>query len=270
MRWLLVAVCVFYSSMTLAAAERIIAMAPHVVEMLYAIGAGDNIVGTTEYADYPEAAKSIPRIGNYNGLQIEKILMLKPDLVVVWKGGNPGKDIEKLESLGLTIYDSSPKTMSHIFSDLRYLGELTGHTSQAKQVIKRLEGRYQQLIDTYQNKPPVAIFYQLWHNPLRTVANGSAIQQMLEGCGAKNIFAELEGFPLVSMESVLQRQPEAIIIPNHSANQAPDTEHWLAWPGIPAVKNQQFISIDGDLLHRTSPRILEGMSVLCDHIDALR
>ena len=125
-------------------AMRIIALSPHAVEMLFAIGAGDRIVGTVEYADYPEAALAIPRIGNYTGIQLEQVVALKPDLIVAWKSGNKITDLKKLESLGFNMFYTQPKNIPQIGHDIKRLGELTGLQNNAEKVIETLNKRYQE------------------------------------------------------------------------------------------------------------------------------
>ncbi len=252
-------------------AQRIIALSPHSVEMLYAIGAGDRIIATVEHSDYPSQAKSILRIGNYTGIQIEKVLQLEPDLVVVWRSGNKAADLEKLKSLGLKTYNSQPKDISQISDDLRNLGKLTGLEYNAQIVIDKLNREYQQLKNKYQNKQPVSVFYQMWHDPLRSVGPGSWIEKLIRNCGGQNIFDDSDAdYPLVSLESILVKNPKVIIIPHHSGNVGEKTNIWKKWPEISAVKEKHIYSLNGDLLHRFTPRALDGLEALCEKIDEAR
>lgn len=251
--------------------QRIIALSPSTVEQLFAIGAGDRIVGTVEYADYPEAAKKIPRIGNYAGIQIEQALALKPDLIIAWKGGNKQADLDKLKSLGVNIHQSQIISVSQISHELRKLGELTGLQQNAEMVINNIEKKYRKITQTYATKTPVKVFYQLWHQPLRTIGPGSWIDSLLKDCNAINLFSEANApYPQVSFESVLVKNPQVIIIPHHSGNQGAKTEHWSQWPEIDAVKSQQIHVLNGDLLHRFTPRALDGLDTLCQQIDLAR
>jgi vitamin B12 transport system substrate-binding protein len=252
-------------------AQRIIALSPSTVEQLYAIGAGDRIVGTVEYADYPEAAKKIPRVGNYAGIQIEQALALKPDLIVAWKGGNKQADLDKLKSLGVKVHQSQITSISQISHDLRKLGELTGLQQNAERVINDIAKKYRKISQTYATKKTVKVFYQLWHQPLRTIGPDSWIESLLKDCNAINLFSEANApYPQVSFESVLVKNPQVIIIPHHSGNQGAKTEHWSKWPEIDAVKSQQIHVLNGDLLHRFTPRALDGLDTLCQRIDQAR
>ncbi len=254
-------------------AQRIIALSPHAVEMLYAIGAGDKIVGTVEYADYPKEALNILRIGNYTGIQIEQVLKLKPDLIVAWKGGNKGSDLNKIESLGFNIVYSQPKKISEISLDLRKLGQLTGQQKQAEAVITQFDKRYKKIRDQYRKLAKIDVFYQLWHDPLQSIGPESWIESLIKDCGGKNIFqAANVPYPMVSIESVLVKNPKVIIIPHHSGsdiakNELEKKEIWSKWPEISAVKNNFIFALNGDLLHRTTPRSLDGLEKLCERID---
>ncbi len=252
-------------------AKRIIALSPHAVELLYAIGAGDRIVGTVEYADYPKEALSIPRIGNYVGIKIEKVLALKPDLIVIWKNGNKTTDLNKLKSLGLTIHNSQSNNIIDITKDLQTLGELTGLQDNAKKIIEKMKSRYEKIVTRYSNKSEVNVFYQVWHEPLMSVGANGWIESLIKNCGGKNIFDQSDTpYPQVSLESVLAKNPEVIIIPHHSGNVGAKTEIWEKWPEITAIKNNQYFILDGDLLHRYTPRALDGLELLCNRIDRAR
>ena len=252
-------------------ANRIIALSPHSVEMLFAIGAGDKIIGTVEYADYPAAAKSIPRIGSYHGIQIEKLLSLEPDLVIGWKSGNKSSDLNKLASLGLNLIYSQPKTIADISSELLELGRLTGLTENAESVVAKLKLKYQQILKKYQTRESVEVFYQLWHDPLQSVGKNSWIGSLIESCGGNNIFQVSEApYPIITFESVLVKNPEVIIIPGHSGGTGKiptKNSLWLNWPEISAVKNSKIFVMNGDLLHRFTPRALDGLEQLCQKID---
>ncbi len=247
---------------------RIIALSPHSVELLYSIGAGDRIVATVEHADYPKAALKIPRIGNYTGIQIERVLELKPDLIVAWKSGNKKADLEKLKSLGLNIFYTQPKNIGQIEGDLMALGIKTGLQENAKNVISSLNKKYNKIKQIYANKVKVKVFYQLWHDPLRSVGSSVWIESLINDCNGENIFHDSEtSYPVVSLESVLVKNPKVIIIPHHSGNEGAHSEMWANWPEISAVKENKVFILNGDVLHRFSPRALDGLNILCEKID---
>ena len=249
----------------------IIALAPHIVEMLYDIGAGEQIIGTTEFADYPEQAKLIPRIGNYAKLQIERVIELQPDIIMAWRSGNPSDDLNRLENLGFTVVYSEPKTFEDIASEIRLFGKLSGHQQQAQQLSDKFITELASLKKTYQNKTAITVFYELWSRPLTTIAKGSWPQQHLNICQAKNPFEQVATpYPQVNIEQVLQTPIELIIQPMSINQKDREGFNWQDWPVIPAVKNQQIIQPDADALHRMTPRSLEELSKLCQAIDGTR
>ncbi|WP_144392523.1 cobalamin-binding protein [Pleionea sediminis] len=267
--------CLFSTSYAFAAknksAQRIVALSPHAVEMLFAIGAGDRIIGVVEHSDFPKEALVIERVGNYTGVQIERIIELDPDLVVVWSSGNQTQDIKKLRSLGLNLFDSHPQNLADIGNEIIALGKLTGLEKQANTLSKTLAERYQEIKDKYKSKNLVKVFYQLWHDPFRTLGPESWISKMIEDCRGKNIFFDAHvDYPVVSLESILVKNPEVIIIPDHSKNAKAHRGIWESWQQISAVKNNQFYALDGDLLHRFSPRAIDGLEQLCQAIDKAR
>ncbi|NVK87589.1 MAG: cobalamin-binding protein [Gammaproteobacteria bacterium] len=253
------------------AQQKIVALTPHLVEMLYAIGAGDRIVGTVEYADYPEAAKNILRIGSYTGVQIEKIIELDPQLIVASRSTNKEDDLKKLESLGYSIFYTEPKQISDISKDVIRLGKVTGLNANANTVANELQQRYLSIIKRYQNTREVKVFYQLWHDPMRTLGPNSWISSMINDCRGKNIFHDASSdYPVVSLESVVMRDPEVIVIPHHSGTALAKKEIWQNWQEIDAVANQRMVVIHGDILHRFTPRALDGLEQLCQAIDSAR
>ncbi|RPA30969.1 cobalamin-binding protein [Shewanella frigidimarina] len=250
-------------------AKRIIALSPHGVEMLFAIGAGDSIVATTDYADFPAAAKNIPSIGGYYGIQIERVIELNPDLVLVWQSGNKIEDINQLRDLGFTVVNSDPKSLADVATDIELLGKLTGHSVKAKQVA---DDYRQQLADiTLQNqtKPAVKVFYQLWSTPLMTVAKGSWIQNLIEVCHGENVFYDAASeYPQISIENVLLTGAQVILQSQDEGNIL--GINWSDWPELPAVKNQHIYQFDADLLHRATPRAIQGVNAVCGALDKVR
>ena len=249
----------------------IVALSPHIVEMLFAIGAGEQIIAATEYSDYPEAAKRIPRIGNHAGLQIEKFVELKPDLIISWQSGNPIDDIEKLKRLGFKVVYSQPNTLMEVAKELLTFGELTGNQSQAKQVANDYITHLNKLRVTYKNKPKVQVFYEIWSNPLSTIAKGAWPQKHLDICGATNpFFNAVNSYPQVSIEQVIKHDIELIITPL-SANQTDKVAYdWDKWKLLKAVKHQQITYPNADILHRMTPRVLGEIDKLCQRIDQTR
>ncbi len=249
----------------------IIALAPHIVEMLYDVGAGEQIIGTTSFADFPEQAKKIPRIGNYVRLQLERVIELQPDLIIAWKSGNPSDDLARLEQLGFNIVYSQPSTFEDIASELRLFAKLTGHTEQGEIIAKNFEQELRKITKTYQNKSEITGFYELWSRPLTTVAQGSWPQQFLNICKVKNPFEQvLSPYPQISIEQVLPASVQLIIQPLSVNQKDREAFNWQDWAIIPAVANKNIIQPDADAMHRMTLRSLTALKDLCVEIDKKR
>lgn len=251
--------------------KRIVALAPHIVESLYDIGAGDRIVATVEYADYPAQALDIPRIGGYHGLQMEKILALEPDLVIVWQSGNRQQDIDQLKQLGLPLAYSNSGQIADVADELLMFGELTGNQVQAKKVAKEFNQKLKQLKYRYQNKSPIKVFYQLWSEPMRTINKNTWIHELITTCGGVNVFADATtDYPQISVENVVVNKPELIVIPDEKSEKPQPKINWQPWQVIPAVQNNAFIHVNADLIHRFSKRMLLGLDDMCQKMDKFR
>jgi vitamin B12 transport system substrate-binding protein len=282
-----VAILLLHSSLSLAApfqadalasadkdrkSARIVALAPHAVELLFALGVGDRIVATTDFADYPEQAKSIPRIGGYNGMNIEAIYALEPDLVIAWEGGNQEQDVQRLESLGLNVMRTQVKDIDHLGAHIRMLGARLGVPERADVLASDFERRLAKLRSENAQKSKVRFFYQLWMQPLRTMTADSWVNALLSTCGGLNIVPNdpVSEYPNVSVEKVLIAQPEAIIVPSHHGDEAETNDLWSSWPEIPAVRDGHIFYLDGNHLHRYSLRMLEGIEAVCAAFDVVR
>ncbi len=267
---LLAMVCSLSVSVAVAApAKRIIALSPHSVEMLYAIGAGSSILATTDHADFPAAALDIPRIGGYHGVQIERVIELNPDLVLVWGSGNKAEDIERITELGFKVFNSDPNSLEAVASELRALGELTGYEDKANKVADEYLTDLAELRKQNLAKPEVKVFYQLWSTPLMTVSKNSWIQQIIEVCHGDNVYFDAASdYPQVSLEAVLLKMPEVILQSQDKGNIL--GVDWSLWQEIPAVKHKHIYPLNADLLHRAAPRALLGVNALCEALDKAR
>jgi vitamin B12 transport system substrate-binding protein len=251
--------------------QRIIALAPHIVESLYAIGAGEQIIGTTAHADYPKAAENILRVGSYARLQIERIIQLKPDVIIAWKTGNPMDDLARLEKYQLKVIYSHPQTLEDVANELIMLGKITGREAVANSVAKEYLSNLQKIKQKYATQNKVSVFYELWSRPLRTVANKAWPQQQIELCGASNPFADAhDDYPSVGLEQVLVTLPQVVIQPSQRSADSPNGLNWPQWQHIPAVKNNFIFHPNADKVHRMTIRMLDEVVILCEQIDAAR
>ncbi|MDQ7059533.1 MAG: cobalamin-binding protein [Ghiorsea sp.] len=239
---------------TVFATERILALAPHACEILYAIGAGKEVVGAVSYCDYPEAAKTLPRVGAYNRINVEAALALKPTMAIVLDTQTPG--IKQLEIMGVTIIQSYPKKVAGVLNDIRRIGLLTGHKKQALKLADNLQHRLDKL-DVKNSQTPV--FYEIWADPLITAGQQTFIHDILKQMGLRNVFGDvpLEA-PRVNIEAVIAAQPRVIIVPSEKRNVKKRTLFWRKWLG----NDIQVIAVNPDLLHRPGPRLLDGMEYL--------
>jgi len=251
--------------------QRIIALAPHIVESLYAIGAGKQIIGTTAHADYPQAAENILRVGNYARLQIEKIIQLKPDVIIAWKTGNPTDDLARLEKYQLKVIYSDPQTLEDVGKELIMLGKITGREVAANAIAEQYLTKLQKIRQTYAGQQKVSVFYELWSRPLRTVANKAWPQQQIALCGASNPFAKAQDdYPSIGLEQVLVTLPQVVVQPSQDSADSPDGLNWLQWPHIPAVKNNFIFHPNANKVHRMTTRMLDEVVILCEQIDTAR
>lgn len=249
----------------------IIALSPHIVETLFDIGAGEQIIATTAFADYPEQAKDIPVIGNYLRLQIEKIIALQPDLIIAWKSGNPSDDLARLNQLGFKIIYSQSNTFEDIANEMQVFGKITGHEIQAAKKAKLFLTELDMIKQEYENKTKITAFYELWSRPLTTVAKGSWPQQFLNICQIDNPFKQVATpYPQVNIEKILQTKIQLIIQPL-SINQTDEQGfNWQDWPVIPAVANKKIIQPNADAMHRMTARSISELKNLCTTIDETR
>ena len=241
--------------------QRVVSLSPHLTELLFAVGAGAQLVGVDSASDYPAVAKMLPRIGDYSRINFERILALKPDLVVVWVGGNRAADIHRLKQMGVPVLQTQATRLDDVARLLRLIGQASGHAGEGEAAARDYSARLTALRVRPGQKPPVRVFYQVWDRPLMTVGGSHWISDALAVCGARNVFADLRALsPVVSREAVLRRAPELIV----SGSDAPDARRqWQPFASLPAVKNQAFVRVDADRLHRPTPRLIEGVAELC-------
>ncbi|HUW36435.1 MAG TPA: cobalamin-binding protein [Rhodocyclaceae bacterium] len=254
-----------------APARRIVSLAPHITENLYAAGAGAFIVGVVDYSDYPAAAKKLPRVGGYDRLDLEAILALKPDLVIAWDSGNQAGQLAKLKALGLPLFISRPLKLDDIAADIARFGELAGTTAVAIPEARAVRARVAEMRARYSTRPPVRSFYQIWNRPLVTVNGEQLISDVMRLCGADNVFAGLSQLaPTVSIEAVLAANPEAIIASGADATRPEWLDMWKRWKDLTAVARGNLFFVPPDLINRPTPRVLEGARMLCEDMETVR
>jgi len=258
-------------SVTIAApAQRIVSLAPDLTELVYAAGAGAQMVGADTYSYYPAAAKKLPRIGDAFRVDLERLVALKPDLVLAWKGGTPLTVIERLRSLGLHVLVIGNGQLTDIAHNLELIGKLTGHQGEADVAAQKFLEGLEALRRQYAGDVPVRVFYEISSTPLYTVGGRQIISHMIELCGGRNIFSDLKELAAsVSLENVLARDPQAIVT-GSDEGVVERLKEWQRWPQISAVRTDSLFTISSDLLARATPRILQGGKQLCEDLEETR
>ncbi|MGE5027652.1 MAG: cobalamin-binding protein [Betaproteobacteria bacterium] len=247
-----------------APARRIISLSPHVTEMVFAAGAGDRLVGVTSFNDYPEPAKKIARVGSYGKIDAERILALKPDLVIGWQSGNSAADLARLERLGIPVFLTEPRRLEDIPRLIESIGELSGTRPAAAQSAARFRAELAELQRRYSGRQPVRVFYEIWHEPLITINGEHLISDVIRLCGGRNVFASAGNLtPTVAMENVLAEDPDAIVA------SAP-LDGWQRYPRLAAVRHARLFFIHPDLIQRQTPRILGGARLMCEQLERVR
>ncbi|KVN01512.1 cobalamin-binding protein [Burkholderia diffusa] len=258
-----------------APAQRVISLAPHATELVYAAGGGAKLVGAVTYSDYPPAAQSVPRVGDNKALDLERIAALKPDLIVVWRHGNAERQTDALRALHIPLFFSEPKHLDDVATSLHRLGTLLGTEPAADAAAASFSRDIAALRARYAARPPVSMFFQVWDRPLTTLNGAHLFNEVITLCGGRNVFAALKPLaPTVTDEAVLAANPEAIVTTSAGATRSdaplPSLARWRAWPALTAVARNNLFAIDGDLLTRPSPRIAQGAAALCEDLDAAR
>ena len=253
-------------------ARRIVSLAPHLTELLFAVGAGDRVVGTVAHADFPEAARQVPLVGDSAMLDLERIAALQPDLVLVWRHGNAPQQLRRLASLKLPTYAHEARALGDISRGLRDLGTLTGQASEAAQRADAFDRAVDALRARHVGQRRLRVFYQVWPQPLITLNGEHLISQALDVCGADNVFAAQRLLtPTVTEEAVLLADPDAIVtgwIPAYGGT--PPLDAWQRLSALRAVRTGQLLTVNPDLLHRQSDRVVLGVQELCEKLDAAR
>ena len=258
-----------------APAQRVISLAPHLTELAFAAGAGDKLVGVVSYSDYPEAAKQIPRIGDNRTLDLERIVALKPDLILVWRHANAQQQLDTLRALHIPLYLSAPSKVDEVATTLEKLGTLFGSESVAQQAARDYRGKIAVLRARYALQTPVSVFYQVWDRPLMTLNDAHWISNTVALCGGRNVFGQLAPLvPTVSTEAVVASNPDVIMTSGAGATRSkealPTLDRWLAWPKLTAVAHGNLFIIDGDLIDRPTPRLADGAAELCKDLEIAR
>jgi iron complex transport system substrate-binding protein len=246
-------------------AERIVSLAPGATAMLFAAGAGAQILGTSDYSNEPQAAQRIERVGDAQSFDLERILALHPDIVVVWSGGTNTAQIDKLERVGLRVYRHRINRLDDIPASLRRLGVLAGTQSTAQAAAASLAARIAALQQRYANVHGGSVLIQVWDHPIYTVGRSELMSDVLRICGYRNLYEDLpDPGPAVSLESVLNRDPDVILAVGSDQKAADDwVRNWRRYPTLKAVRSGRLIPWSDQRLSRLGPSMVDATEVLC-------
>jgi len=246
-----------------------VSLAPHLTELAFTAGAGDRIVATVEYSDHPDAARAIPRIGDAFRVDLERLVALRPDAVLVWESGNPAPTIERIRALHLRVVAFQTQRLEHVATALREIGRLAGTSEIAERAAADYERRIQELRDQYRDRAPVRVFIEVDDQPLYTVNGKQIISEIVELCGGRNVFADLNEFaPAIGIEAVIAANPQAIISTDDTVPDA--AAAWQRWRHIEAVRIGNVYTLRSDDIARATTRLTVAAGSVCRTLDAAR
>jgi iron complex transport system substrate-binding protein len=249
-------------------ARRVVALSPALTELAFAAGGGDRLVGADSASDYPAASRSLPRVGDAAGIDLERIIAMRPDLVLAWLSGNKPTDVARLRQLSIPVYLSEPRTLDDVPRSLRVMGTLLGSENIAGTQAIAFERRVAALRAGHAHSRAVSVFVEIWHQPLMTVNGTHLVTDVLRACGARNIFADLQALAgPVSLERLLASNPDVIL---SATGFEEDMGRWQRLRSLDAVRNAHVLRVDPDHLTRATPRILDAVEQICDWLERTR
>jgi iron complex transport system substrate-binding protein len=252
-----------------APAQRIVSLAPHLTELAFTAGAGDRIVATVEYSNHPDAARNIPRIGDAFRVDLERLVALRPDAVLVWESGTPAPTVERIRALHLPVVSFRTQRLEHVATGLRALGRLAGTSETAERAASDYERRIQELRDLYRDRTPVRVFIEVDDRPLYTVNGQQIMSEIVELCGGRNVFADLnELAPAIGIEAVIAANPQAIISTDDTVPDA--AAAWQRWRHIEAVRTGNVYTLHSDDIARATTRLTVAAESVCRTLDTAR
>lgn len=250
-------------------AHRIVSLAPMVTELLFAAGAGEYIVGVTAFSDFPAQARSLPQVGNSISLDYERILALRPDLVVAWGSGNNSADLERLERHGIPVFALEPRRLAHIEAALARLARLAATQAAAHAAGQGFRRDLDALRTQFRGRARISVFLQISDRPLMTLSDAHMVGEVLSLCGGRNVFGAAGTLaPHVGIEDVLRANPQIILVSDSLGAHA--IEDWRARRGLRAVERGQLYSIAADITLRQTPRIVGGARRICELLEHAR
>lgn len=249
-------------------AERIVTLSPHLAEIAFAAGAGAKIVGVSTFTRHPAEAARVPVVASYGRVDIERLIALRPQLVLAWQSGNSPLQIGRLERLGMPVFVTETRSLADIARIIRLVGALAGSADTADARARRFESEVDELRERHAGERSIAVFLEVWHAPMLTVNGEHLASDALRLCGGRNVFAAAKSLtPLASREQLLAAGPEAILTAGRGAD-APQA--WRGFEALAAVRRHRIYAIDPDLLYGQGPSFLEGVRAVCERLERAR
>lgn len=236
--------------------RRIVSLGPAVTETLFAVGAGSAVVGRTDFCNYPPEASKVASVGGFDGktFSLETVIALKPDLVCLYSVMHDHL-IEPLKKLGIAVYVSDAMSVDDVISEIADIGRITGHSAEASSVTARIENAVRQCQSAV-IKSGNKVYWEVWNSPYMSIGSTSFINDVISKAGGMNIFCDTtEGYPAISEESIIARNPDVIIIPSDMGYSSADIYKRPGWSSISAVRNKKVFDINSDIASRSGPRI---------------
>jgi iron complex transport system substrate-binding protein len=249
--------------------QRIVTLAPSLTEIVFFLGLGDRLVGVTKFSSYPPEAAQKPLVGSYVDLNIEQIISLSPDLVLGTVDGNQPEKVALLEQAGLPVFVVNPRTIRQVIETVNTIGRLCGVPARAAALSEQLSSKVEDIVTRTEALSRPLVFLQINPKPVMTVNGNTFLHDLIELAGGRNIAAEEPTtYPRISIEEVIQRKPEVIIISSMERGGGFEAarRQWMRWPIIPAVRNNRVHLVDSDLIDRPSPRVVQGLEILARHL----
>jgi iron complex transport system substrate-binding protein len=246
-------------------AEKIISLAPSMTETIFALGAGDRLVGVTTYCNYPEEAKEIDQVGDFEGPNLESVIEKNPDVVVALAMGDDEKS--KLEDAGITVFLQDPQNLGEVFDNIKKIGTILGLQEEAESLTSNMNAKKDSIVETVSNYDSKKVFYEVWSEPLMTAGPGSILDEMINLSNGENIAYDAESlYPEYSLELLIERNPEVYLTADDGFKTVEDIKNREGYENITAIKENNIYMLHPDIVSRTGPRIIEGLEMIAQAI----
>jgi iron complex transport system substrate-binding protein len=252
-----------------AAYSRIVTLAPNLTELVFAAGAGENLVGVSAYSDYPPEVTELPVVGDAFTIDQERLALLKPDLLLAWQSGTPAHIVDELRQAGYVVETIRTQKLGDISAAMRRIGSLTGQQYHAKGAADEFDSGLKLLGQQHAGAERIRVFYQVSKRPLYTVSEGHFVSELIALCGGDNVFADLEGLaPGIDVEAVIDRDPEVMLAATDAGADA--FSEWDRWPNVASSRYGNRFLVPADEISRPTPRVLTAGAAICDALQSAR